>query len=1236
MSADKTIFEKMFNHVNPNVGSTAENVAKKEEAAKTLGQSIQENVKMDAAMRPEVVKESEEVEMLNNMHRKDFGDVEDIESESEDSASPDFRLLLKGVQKDVSTKYADTCGICPDVDGDIIPIGSETAKSSARHDEVEQHMKDLAKEVGQNTVQQQVTAHQTEADELPKQEPEVHTAIMSEEPKEEIVCEEPAGEISTEDEVEGEEVFEVNGPAKLSKVAEERDPWLPHVAGQCMVCKKPATIKDAKGGEYCSPECQKSPAPKSKMRTFSYPTELGVVGRPAALESKKLKETSGEADHYQVIGISKPKDIKETTVDICWKYAGKSGVVGGQFESVEDFLRKSSDRSLEWYQVDGQDKVSMIEAKIKPLSEAGKKVFKAASPDDISKRPNSAKYSECDICKQPMNPHNEGCWSHMIDSKGEWVERIPYGGEGEDTSMPCGDCNVKSFGYHHDGCDSEHCPRCGGQMLGCECDWTSIGKRKAKSPRAVESKKHEFGDSTVSDFRGIFEGAKKIKEASTLEPGDDDLSPTEEDWKSEETFPILRPTTPERKPTDEGAFEDYLWKMDVKELRELLSSDRTKGDADRLSRRELQIVNTVIRRKELGERKVSEAGENNPGYWTRTKKGKRKWNSTKAYTQTPGTKPCKSCGKDMAEEGADECNDCFLDHNSPVEEAKKVNEDGMAPGGGSGTVAAMASAIPPTKVDRNKMPDSVPAQNPETHDNTEKQPEANEQGDKEYFGKQGDDNYYYLLSVPAEDEGSQGGISSEEKPDVTPNVAQAEEAPAEEKTPESMVAGFKESVDPANDFHFIKEQLSELLKSWESIASRQDSMGNVKGRLEALVNAMNEAKINEEDTLAGTQNFASLQIIDASGKVVKDDKSAEKSTDNIKNFLLQAMDELELTELAPDIVKKYLLADEVSTEDDEMTKTPSEDETNKVQGEPPTKTEKPKPGQNMASESIDKLMEKFNLSEKKEDTDMNEFNINIMLDKFGLGEPTVVESLLEKYKLNEAPEVFKAKQAKGAPEEKPRDRDLTGEPMVPKDLPAGEAPIADPSAPGETIPGTPNNLAGEPTEDPAVGQVDPGVTAPVGGGVPGGLAEPLAPTAAQDMSSPESSKAYIQSEYPEEPFTSTALAYADSMIADPNVYGKVRNMQWGGIWSDAETLKKQAKIVGDYGNFSPDTVEAITDRFGNTAKYKLARDVRPVIFITVRDVGDGVEPISLSELKGLSGAREVQATENPGECKVVY
>lgn len=40
---------------------------------------------------------------------------------------------------------------------------------------------------------------------------------------------------------------------------------------------------------------------------------------------------------------------------------------------------------------------------------------------------------------------------------------------GNELDGRCHDCNVEHGGYHHPGCDMERCPRCGRQIVTCDC-----------------------------------------------------------------------------------------------------------------------------------------------------------------------------------------------------------------------------------------------------------------------------------------------------------------------------------------------------------------------------------------------------------------------------------------------------------------------------------------------------------------------------------------------------------------------------------------------------------------------------------------------------------------------------------------------------------------------------------------------------------------------------------------------
>lgn len=79
----------------------------------------------------------------------------------------------------------------------------------------------------------------------------------------------------------------------------------------------------------------------------------------------------------------------------------------------------------------------------------------------------------CAACNGEMKTA-DGCTEKQISfTMDPEVDAIPVGEEqreiAADIDGRCSDCGAMEGEFHHPGCDWEECPKCGQQLLGCDC-----------------------------------------------------------------------------------------------------------------------------------------------------------------------------------------------------------------------------------------------------------------------------------------------------------------------------------------------------------------------------------------------------------------------------------------------------------------------------------------------------------------------------------------------------------------------------------------------------------------------------------------------------------------------------------------------------------------------------------------------------------------------------------------------
>jgi len=88
------------------------------------------------------------------------------------------------------------------------------------------------------------------------------------------------------------------------------------------------------------------------------------------------------------------------------------------------------------------------------------------------------KCADCNL--EMLNPNTQTCYFPAINIEGKWYWRDR---EYYDVNERCHDCNIvnKKGNIHHFGCDVERCPKCGKQLISCDCKGKTIFLKEGDS-----------------------------------------------------------------------------------------------------------------------------------------------------------------------------------------------------------------------------------------------------------------------------------------------------------------------------------------------------------------------------------------------------------------------------------------------------------------------------------------------------------------------------------------------------------------------------------------------------------------------------------------------------------------------------------------------------------------------------------------------------------------------------------
>jgi len=85
----------------------------------------------------------------------------------------------------------------------------------------------------------------------------------------------------------------------------------------------------------------------------------------------------------------------------------------------------------------------------------------------------------CEECGQEMQ-QADSCTYDLIlfEKNGQRYTRSRE--HFDEPNGRCHDCGIKHGGVHHFGCDVERCPKCGLQLIGCDCQGKTVWFAKSK------------------------------------------------------------------------------------------------------------------------------------------------------------------------------------------------------------------------------------------------------------------------------------------------------------------------------------------------------------------------------------------------------------------------------------------------------------------------------------------------------------------------------------------------------------------------------------------------------------------------------------------------------------------------------------------------------------------------------------------------------------------------------------